>query len=421
MAFDFIDLFAGIGGFHQAMVNFGGECVFVSEIDKQAIGVYERSWLSDGFAVSGNIDDFIHAKKTDVPVHDVLTAGFPCQPFSKSGHQRGINETRGTLFWSIARVLEHRKPKLIILENVRNLVGPKHKADYLRMVRILREIGYAVPSIPTIISPHQIPESLGGTPQHRERVFITGVYVGKRKALALSSIDPLVSSAEIKGWTKVEWSLEKYLDKVSSSRIPKYARLSETELKAILVWDDFVKVLRSNGIGKLPGFPVWTEFLRDRNRIRIPRDTPSWKRNFIEKNSELYEENSNVISKWIDSSGLESLTPSMRKFEWQAGDELSLNDTLLQFRPSGVRVKKRSYVPAFVAINQTSVLVKERRKLLVEETARLQGFNSRINFGLQEPSASYKQIGNAVHPGVVSFVMARLVERATELGRPLTK
>jgi DNA (cytosine-5)-methyltransferase 1 len=289
------------------------------------------------------------------------------------------------------------------------------------MVQILRDIGYAVPSVPTIISPHQIPESLGGTPQHRERVFITGVYVGKRRALALSSIDPLISSAEIKTWTKVEWSLEKYLDKVSSSQIPKYARLSETESRAIEVWDDFVKVLRSSGIERLPGFPVWTEFLRARNRIRISGDTPAWKRNFIEKNSALYEENSNSISKWIARSGFESLTPSMRKFEWQAGDELSLNDTLLQFRPSGVRVKKRSYVPAFVAINQTSVLVKERRKLLVEETARLQGFNSKINFGSQEPSASYKQIGNAVHPGVVSFVMARLIERATELGRPLTK
>lgn len=420
MSFEFIDLFAGIGGFHQAMVDFGGECVFVSEIDNQATDVYERTWLSGEIRVSGNIDDFINSKKTKVPAHDVLTAGFPCQPFSKSGHQQGINEARGTLFWSIARVLEHRKPKLIILENVRNLIGPKHKADYLRMVEILREIGYAVPTVPTIISPHQIPEKSGGTPQHRERVFITGVYVGKTKALTYSNIQPLVSASEIKSWEKINWQLDRYLSKVPEKNIPDYARLSETENKAIDVWSDFVFSIRKGDIDKLPGFPIWTEFLRDRSKIRIPSETPDWKRNFIEKNARLYMENVNIIEKWMARSNLDQLTPSMRKFEWQAGETVSLNETLLQFRPSGVRVKKRSYVPAFVAINQTSVLVKERRKLLVEETARLQGFGSNIKFGAQEPSASYKQIGNAVHPGVVSFVMARLIKQAAELGRPLT-
>jgi DNA (cytosine-5)-methyltransferase 1 len=419
MPFAFIDLFAGIGGFHQALQQYGGECVFVSEIDERATQVYERSWLKGNLNVSGNIDNFIKDDKTDVPAHDVLTAGFPCQPFSKSGHQQGINEARGTLFWSIARVLEHRKPKLIILENVRNLVGPKHKNDYLRMIEILREIGYAVSTTPTIISPHQIPEGLGGTPQHRERVFITGVYVGKRKALSYTSIDPLVTAEEIKSWPKVIWNLDKYLETAEKTGIPEYARLSKIEEQAIEVWADFVQTLRGGHTEKLPSFPIWTDFMRSRSQIRISRETPDWKRNFIDKNAQLYMENTNMLDKWRKRSQLELLTPSMRKFEWQAGAAASLDETLLQFRPSGVRVKTRNYVPAFVAINQTSVLVKERRKLLVEETARLQGFNSSLQFKNQEPSASYKQIGNAVHPGVVGFVMDRLIKQAAEFGQSL--
>ena len=109
------------------------------------------------------------------------------------------------------------------------------------------------------------------------------------------------------------------------------------------------------------------------------------------------------------------LTTSMKKFEWQAGDANGIDETLLQFRPSGLRAKRRNYVPAFVAINQTTILAKERRKLLVEEASKLQGFGTKIRFGQQEPPISYKQIGNAVHPGVVGFVLERLFKQSMEL------
>src|SRR5687768_7548958 len=103
MSFAYVDLFSGIGGFHAMLGSvLGGECWFASEIDPLAKAVYEHNW---GTAVSGDIVPLTE-ERMDVPPHDVLAAGFPCQPFSKSGYQRGINETRGTLFFSIARILQ---------------------------------------------------------------------------------------------------------------------------------------------------------------------------------------------------------------------------------------------------------------------------------------------------------------------------
>ena len=115
--FSYVDLFAGVGGFHAALGALGGECVFASEIDEAAKAVYEHNWKME---VAGDIVPLTEGQMA-VPAHDVLAAGFPCQPFSKSGFQRGMDETRGTLFWNICRVLEERQPAVILLENVRNL------------------------------------------------------------------------------------------------------------------------------------------------------------------------------------------------------------------------------------------------------------------------------------------------------------
>ena len=171
MSFTFIDLFAGIGGFHAALKQFGGNAVFVSEIDRAAKIVYEKNWIKDDLIISGDIKPLTEGNQVLVPKHNVLAGGFPCQPFSKSGNQKGVNEARGTLFFNILKVIESKKPELVLLENVRNLVGPKHISDYKKMVKLLRQLGYVVSAEPTIISPHEIPEQFGGSPQHRERVF----------------------------------------------------------------------------------------------------------------------------------------------------------------------------------------------------------------------------------------------------------
>src|SRR4051812_43553 len=176
-SFAFVDLFAGIGGFHAALTALGGQCVYAVERDGAAAAVYDRNWKPPESAHGDIIDDTEGTMA--VPRHDVLAAGFPCQPFSKSGFQRGMDEARGTLFWNIAKIIEKRRPAVVLLENVRNLAGPRHRHEWEVIIRTLRDFGYRVADEPAVFSPHLLPPELGGRPQVRDRVFIAASYVGE--------------------------------------------------------------------------------------------------------------------------------------------------------------------------------------------------------------------------------------------------
>ena len=166
--FKYIDLFSGIGGFHQAMDQLGGECVFSSEIDKYAIETYKKNYNIDA---SHNVLESDY-EDSRIPDHDVLCAGFPCQAFSKAGKRLGFDdETKGTLFFEVERILSNHKTKYIVLENVRNLVSHDHGNTWKTIYNHLKALGYRLTPKPIIISPHQL-----GIPQLRERVVILGIY-----------------------------------------------------------------------------------------------------------------------------------------------------------------------------------------------------------------------------------------------------
>ena len=134
----FIDLFAGIGGFRQALESFGAKCVFSSEIDKFCCQTYEK-----------NYGDYPHGDITKIdenaiPNHDILCAGFPCQPFSISGKQIGFEDSRGTLFFDIIRIIKVRKPKIAFLENVANLAKHNDSKTVSLMIELLQNEGYTV-------------------------------------------------------------------------------------------------------------------------------------------------------------------------------------------------------------------------------------------------------------------------------------
>lgn len=418
MPFTFADLFAGIGGFHAALEPLGGKCVFVSEWDQHAANVYKSNWLKNSdLEVLGDIRELTEGEKVQVPYHDVLTGGFPCQPFSKSGNQLGVNETRGTLFYNIARVIEARKPKIVLLENVRNLVGPKHHSDYLVMIKVLRDLGYAVSVTPTILSPHEIPKKYGGAPQHRQRVFIGAIRVGKKRALELHELGPLLERNPFAEYEDLSWNMKEEISQINLGQIPSKRELglSKEQILAVAMWEDFLQKYRDKNDTNPPGLPMWTEYWKLRSEVRIPRETPDWKRQFIERNIRLYEDNKSWIEKWRKEHNLEEFIPSHRKFEWQGRNSKSIYKSLIQFRPSGIRVKEPSYVPAFVAMAQTPVLGWEMRELSEYEAARIQGFPRNFSFGEQRRALTMKQIGNAVHPGSASLVFQALVERAKEL------
>lgn len=409
MPFTFIDLFAGIGGFHAALSAAGGECVFASEIDDRARAVYERNW-GDSMRVphgrplvEGDIVPLTEGDLVQVPPHDVLAAGFPCQPFSKSGHQRGINETRGTLFFNIARVLEARRPAVVLLENVRNLAGPRHRDTWATIVRTLRELGYRVAEEPLVFSPHLLPPGMGGTPQIRQRVFIVATQVGAARAMAQPGILPTLGVTG-EAWTPSRWDLNSVLlDDTNIRNIEKH-RLSDTETHWIDVWDELVRGLRAGFPNEpLPGFPLWADAWV--TKVTLPDDCEPWRRAFLEKNAAFYEAHRALIDSWRDAHPEFSEFPaSRRKLEWQAQETPSLWDTVMHLRPSGIRAKRATYLPALVAITQTSVIGPLRRRLTPREAARLQGLPDWFDFGDQPDASSFKQLGNAVAVGAAYHV-----------------
>jgi DNA (cytosine-5)-methyltransferase 1 len=412
MAFAYADLFAGIGGFHAAMTAAGGECVFVSEIDPAAAAVYEQNWgdsiePADGRrAVEGDIVPITEPRVAKwVPEMDVLCAGFPCQPFSKSGFQRGMSETRGTLFFNIAKILERRKPAVILLENVRNLAGPKHRDTWATIVETLRDLGYRVSDTPTVFSPHLLPPELGGTPQIRDRVFIAGTWVGKEQAWADRDVSPTLRKGPVEGWDPMTWNLELDLPLERESPTTSRYALSVAEREWVDVWDDFVlRLLKTRKGRQLPGFPLWADAF-----VAYPavsRETPDWKADFLQKNSAFYLEHRSVIDDWRHAHPeFETFPASRRKLEWQAQGAASLWDCIMHFRPSGIRAKLPTYTPALVAITQTSVIGGVRKRRLTPlEGARLQGLPDWFDFGDQPDAATYKQLGNGVAVGAAYHV-----------------
>ncbi|MDD4110627.1 MAG: DNA cytosine methyltransferase [Clostridia bacterium] len=168
--FTFIDLFAGIGGFHIAMHNIGGECVFASEWDDAARKTYKQNYSKISpklFEDEMFIGDITKFDPNKVPNHDVLCAGFPCQPFSQAGFKLGFEDTRGTLFFNVAEILKVKQPKAFFLENVRGLLNHDNGKTFEVIKNTIEELGYSF--FYKIVKASDF-----GLPQHRPRMFMIG-------------------------------------------------------------------------------------------------------------------------------------------------------------------------------------------------------------------------------------------------------
>ena len=414
MSFKFVDLFAGIGGFHAVLHGLGGECVYAIEIDPKSAEVYERNWKHNPI---GDITHDVSDSIMNVPPHDVLVAGFPCQPFSKSGLQGGMEETRGTLYWNILRIITERRPAMVFLENVRNISGPRHIHEWRVIIETLRAQGYTVCDKPAIFSPHLLPPEHGGRPQFRERVFIVAVRDDDHASNQLIFNAPVVANSPFPGWDPNSWHLETDLPLENQKVLDKYS-LSIEEVYWIDAWDDFVVNMREIRNGqRLPGFPLWGDEWRLETEVRIDKNVPLWKADYLRKNANFYSEHQAFIDFWAkkwDFYG-DKFPKSRRKLEWQAQDTPSLWETILHFRPSGIRAKRSTHVPALVAITQTSIIGAQKRRLSPRECARLQGFPDWFDFGDQSDAASYKQLGNSISVGAVWYVFKQAVNAYSEI------
>lgn len=391
MVFTFMDLFSGIGGFHQALKSIGGKCLFASEIDPYAVEVYKKNYK---FEVN---EDITKVKLDDIPYTDLLAAGFPCQSFSKAGSQNGFKDkTKGTLFFNIKEILKHfiesgNPIKYILLENVKNLATHDNGETWKTIRKTLRELGYLIHDYPLVMSPTDLDKAI---PQSRDRVFIYGIH--KSYGIALPNIEftrknkngVLLNNSEI---------LEINVD-------IKY-NIDESKIKIIEMWQDLLDKLDFK-----PSFPIWGNYFKYPNSN--PENCPDWKLRIISRNRDFYTDYKNIIDSWADKHEFWDLKNSFKKLEWQCQDEYEkLSDTILQFRPSGLRAKKPTFVPALVAIAQVPIIYKDKcyRKLTPRECARLQSFPDDFII-CNNDSQAYKQFGNSVNVEVVKYIARRLLE-----------
>lgn len=416
VSFTFVDLFAGIGGFHAALGTMGGECVYASEIDKDAARIYQRNW---GLKPDGDITIAANDDTMDVPAHDILVGGFPCQPFSKSGKQMGMEETRGTLFWNIAKIVEAHRPTLVLLENVRNIAGPRHIHEWGVITGTLRELGYRVSDTPLVVSPHLIRPEFGGRPQVRDRVFIAATKIPKGMRDHGGHVSTPDLSPVTMNWDPQTWDLKSDLplERPQNAADKAVVALSDAEVIWIEAWNEFVEIMRDRlGGASLPGFPIWADDWIEIDDLVIPAGTPEWKANFLTKNAEFFTLHKPVLEKWLKKwNGLADFPPSRRKLEWQAQGAKNLWETVMHFRPSGIRAKRATYLPALVAITQTSIIGNQRRRISIREAARLQGLPDWFDFVDQTNALTYKQLGNGVNVGAVYNVMRAQVLRDLDL------
>jgi DNA (cytosine-5)-methyltransferase 1 len=436
----FVDLFAGLGGFHLALDRLGHECVFASEIDEQLREVYKKNFPESRGLVCGDIREF----KSNVPKHDVLCAGFPCQPFSKSGDQNGRRDrTRGTLFHEIIEILKKQKPPFVILENVGNFERHNNGRTWKIVQQSLEELDYDVRGTVHVrsqghglISPHHF-----GYPHTRERFFVVASLgtlredpfprgnrqcvttlddiVQPRSELTLADRGETVLTAQqtecIEHWNRL------------LNRIP-----ASIELPSFPIWGDEIgalypfenetphltplhklrKLVHGNGI---PHHPTKRDVLGLLPRYaRTPENRfPDWKVAFIRQNRGWFSDiESFVPVGWV--SRLRDFPPSLRKLEWNCkGEERDLWHHVLQFRPSGLRVKRYSSSPALVAMTTTQIpiLGPQRRFLSRIEALRLQGFPDSHCLP-QSRAHAFAALGNAVHVGVVERIARALLGEA---------
>jgi DNA (cytosine-5)-methyltransferase 1 len=425
----FVDLFAGLGGFHVALSQLGLSCVYACEIDAVLRNVYEQNF---GMRPAGDIRD---VEPTSVPPHDLLCAGFPCQPFSKAGEQSGFGcPTQGDLFDYVMRILSARRPKYLLLENVPNLLHHDNGDTIAHLRRRLRGLGYTVRE--ERFSPHEF-----GVPQVRDRVYI----VGRR--------DGLNGFAWPTKHSAVHTSIFDALDDDPPDARP----LSVEQIAVIEAWQEFVTLFPEDE--ELPSFPIWSnEFgatypyvdatphsvgLRrlmkyrgshgvDLSKLAPPQrwealpsyartdddEFPGWKVKFIEQNRELYQRHKKWIRPWLRK--VRHVYPSFQKFEWNClGEKRDVWRYVIQFRASGIRVKRPSSVPSLVAMTTTQVPIigPQRRFMTPRECARVQSLDS-LKVLPTVRTHAFKALGNAVNAEVVRAIARALLNSSDGDGRP---
>ncbi|PKO97409.1 MAG: restriction endonuclease [Bacteroidetes bacterium HGW-Bacteroidetes-7] len=442
----FIDLFAGLGGFHLALEQLGCKCVFASEIKEDLRHLYNIN-----FPDTQIYGDITRIYPEDIPPHDILCAGFPCQPFSQAGKRQGFNDEkeRGNLFDNICAILEIHRPEYVLLENVSNLKGHDHGNTWRTIKSKLEALNYEVFE-PKILSPHEF-----GIPQHRRRIYIVcrNKDFGTLDGFSFPTTRPMQCD----------------INKIIDTNEVQIQKLKPESRNQLAIWQEFIDLTIQNG-DTLPSFPIWSmEFganykfeatppafqnledlvgsrgklgqkvtgttvaeclshlpnyaYKDKNKV-----FPQWKIRYIRQNREFYNRHKSWLDSWIEK--VKNFDNSHLKMEWNCGKdaEPTIENKIIQFRASGIRVKMPSFSPALNLIStQIPIfpwlpLPKEAlnegepdkgRYMTLKEASKLQGMQDLKfgdnNFTLSQ-GRSFEALGNAVNVTIIKHIVKKLLK-----------
>lgn len=448
----FIDLFAGLGGFHLALTHLGlrkgdvnFECVFASELKEDLRQLYHINFPET--PIHGDLTQF---SPKEIPAHDILCAGFPCQPFSQAGNRKGFgDEGRGNLFFNICDIIREHRPQYVFLENVSNLKGHDNGNTWNTIKLMLEELRYDVKA--EILSPHSF-----GIAQHRRRIYI----VCRNKDYGDLSYFNFP-----KPHRNIECDINRIIDVNDTDITP----LKTDTKKQLALWQEFINYTVAAG-DNIPQFPIWAmEFgatydfkeiapaFQTLSQLRGKRGKlgtiirgksiadciaslpiyaqtnrskvfPKWKIRYIEQNRAFYEKHKSWLDNWLLK--VKDFENSHLKLEWNCGNNVNpiLNDKIIQFRASGIRVKLPTFSPALNLVgtqipifpwvklpNNYDINGQSQfgRYMTTTEAAAIQGMRELI-CGYKEPNFPlsstriYEALGNAVNVTLVKHIAKNL-------------